>query len=292
MFPESAFPRCNSAYHSQITSIDENEQGIRSDMADESPTRTHTRGAGEMRAALYHEFGGPIAVATLPRPTAPAGGVVVKVEATGVCRSDWHGWKGHDSDIVDHGLPFVPGHELSGTIAEVGEGVTKFRVGDRVAVPFILSCGTCRECARGRATVCEAQAQPGFTMHGSFAEFVALPRAERNLCHLPAQVTFTEAAALGCRSTTAYRAVIQRGRLEPGETLAVFGCGGLGLSAVLCAVAVGARVIAVDVNAPARAKAEALGAVASIDATLGAELVRQVVLELTDGIGAGAISLD
>ena len=261
-------------------------------MADESPTRTHDARAGEMRAALYHEFGGPIAVATLPRPTAPAGGVVVKVEATGVCRSDWHGWKGHDSDIVDHGLPFVPGHELSGTIAEVGEGVTKFRVGDRVAVPFILSCGTCRECARGRATVCEAQAQPGFTMHGSFAEFVALPRAERNLCHLPAQVTFTEAAALGCRSTTAYRAVIQRGRLEPGETLAVFGCGGLGLSAVLCAVAVGARVIAVDVNAPARAKAEALGAVASIDATLGAELVRQAVLELTDGIGAGAISLD
>jgi alcohol dehydrogenase len=129
-------------------------------------------------------------------------------------------------------------------------------------------------------------------MHGSFAEFVALPRAERNLCHLPTQVTFAEAAALGCRSTTAYRAVIQRGRLEAGETLAVFGCGGLGLSAVLCAVAVGARVIAVDVNAPARAKAEALGAVASIDATLGAELVRQAVLELTDGIGAGAISLD
>ena len=217
-----------------------------------------------MRAAAYSAFGGPITVQELPKPEAPPGGVLIEVKATGVCRSDWHGWKGHDSDIVDHGLPFVPGHELSGIVAALVEGVSSFAVGDRVAVPFILSCGRCRECARGRPTICEEQEQPGFTRFGSFAEFVALPRAERNLAKLPAavsvathgpcspvarrargcnpvcpaeieaatlcaQVSFEAAAALGCRGTTAYRAVVQQGRLAAGESAAVFGCGGLGL---------------------------------------------------------------
>ena len=89
--------------------------------------------------------------------------MLIEVKATGVCRSDWHGWKGHDSDIADHGLPFVPGHELSGIVVQLGEGVSGFAVGDRVAVPFILSCGGCRECARGRPTICEDQEQPGFS---------------------------------------------------------------------------------------------------------------------------------
>ena len=193
-----------------------------------------------MRAAVYSAFGGPITVQELPKPEAPPGGVLIEVKATGVCRSDWHGWKGHDSDIADHGLPFVPGHELSGIVAQLGEGVSGFAVGDRVAVPFILSCGGCRECARGRPTICEDQEQPGFTRFGSFAEFVALPRADRNLARLPAEVSFEAAAALGCRGTTAYRAVVQQGRLAEGESVAVFGCGGLGLSCVMMAKAHGA----------------------------------------------------
>ena len=193
-----------------------------------------------MRAAVYSAFGGPITVQELPKPEAPPGGVLIEVKATGVCRSDWHGWKGHDSDIADHGLPFVPGHELSGIVAQLGEGVSGFAVGDRVAVPFILSCGGCRECARGRPTICEDQEQPGFTRFGSFAEFVALPRADRNLARLPAEVSFEAAAALGCRGTTAYRAVVQQGRLGEGESVAVFGCGGLGLSCVMMAKAHGA----------------------------------------------------
>ena len=206
---------------------------------------------------MYHKFRGPIRVEDVPVPVAPEGGVVVEVRATGVCRSDWHGWSGHDSDIEDHGLPFIPGHEVSGVIASVGTGVTTFAAGDRVAIPFILSCGSCRECQRSKPTVCEDQNQPvrsaarqhvaltrfpsilrshirwttqGFTMNGSFAEFVALPRAERNLCHLPEEVSFTMAAALGCRATTAFRAVVQQGRLDRGDVLAVFGCGGVGLS--------------------------------------------------------------
>ena len=222
-----------------------------------------------MRAAVYRTFGGAITVETLPRPVCPADGVVLEVKATGVCRSDWHGWKGHDSDIVQHGLPMVPGHELAGCVAEVGEGVRSLKVGDRVAVPFILSCGGCRECARARPTICERQEQPGFTRFGSFAQFVALPRADRNLCLIPDGVSFVEAAALGCRTTTAYRAIVQRGRLTPRESVAVFGCGGLGLSAVMVAAAqreeepegeAARRIIAIDVNPGARLKALELGA--------------------------------
>ena len=239
-----------------------------------------------MRAAVYREFGGPIRVERIPKPAAPPGGVLLEVKATGVCRSDWHGWKGHDSDIAEHGMPFTPGHECSGIVAALGEATSGFAVGDRVAVPFILSCGRCRECGRGRSTICERQEQPGFTMMGSFAEFLALPRAERNLCKLPPSVSFVEAAALGCRTTTAYRAVVQQGRLAPGEVCAVFGCGGLGLSAIMIAAGHGARVIAIDTSPEALAQAEGFGAFATVDARQPDEAVRARVLELSDGVGA------
>lgn len=244
-----------------------------------------------MKAAVYRSFGGPINIEDVPMPKAAPGGVVVEVKATGVCRSDWHGWKGHDSDIHDHGLPFVPGHELSGVIAEVGVGVTRFAVGDRVAVPFILSCGACVQCDRARPTVCEKQQQPGFTMFGSFAQFVALPRADRNLSLLPDAVSFVAAAALGCRTTTAYRAVLQQGRLQAGETCAVFGAGGVGLSCVMIAAAHGAKVVAVDVSAAARAKARALGAAAAVDGSLPLDDVRRQVREFCGGSGAD-VSVD
>mmetsp|Transcript_12540 Transcript_12540/g.35867 ORF Transcript_12540/g.35867 Transcript_12540/m.35867 type:complete len:223 (-) Transcript_12540:687-1355(-) len=200
-----------------------------------------------MQAAVYRSFGGPIEVKSVPRPKPTADGVVIKVKATGVCRSDWHGWKGHDSDIADHGLPFIPGHEVSGIVVEVGPDVRKFRAGDRVAVPFILSCGCCRECdpgGRNRPTICERQEQPGFTMMGSFAEYLALPRADRNLSVIPEGVSFVEAAALGCRFTTAYRAVVQQGDIQTRQTVAVFGCGGLGLSCVMIAAAAAAAAAA------------------------------------------------
>jgi len=249
-----------------------------------------------MRAAVYRSFNGPINIESVPRPTAPPDGVVVQVMATGVCRSDWHGWKGHDSDIADHGLPFVPGHEVSGIVVEVGSPIRKLNVGDRVAIPFILSCGRCREChpSRNRPTICERQMQPGFTMMGSFAEYLALPRADRNLCILPPDVSFVEAAALGCRFTTAYRAVLQQGRLVQGQTVAVFGCGGLGLSCVMIAAAQGAaRIIAVDVSEEALDKAKEVGATDIVNARSrgsstreGENAVRDEISKITDGIGA------
>lgn len=239
-----------------------------------------------MKAAVYRSFNGPIKIEDLPLPSAPSSGVVIQVMATGVCRSDWHGWKGHDSDIIDHGLPFVPGHEVSGIIVDVGSDVTKFKLGDRVAVPFILSCGQCCMCStHNRPTICEKQEQPGFSMYGSFAEYLALPRAERNLSIMPDGVSFMEAAALGCRFTTAFRAVVQQGGVASHTTVAIFGCGGLGLSCVMIAAAYGAKqIIAVDVSDLALEKAKEVGATDIVNAK--AIDARKKVSELTDGIGA------
>lgn len=253
-----------------------------------------------MNAAVYRSFSGPIAVESVPIPTAPPDGVLLRVMATGVCRSDWHGWKGHDSDVIDHGLPFVPGHEVSGVVVAAGDGVRRFKAGDRVAVPFILSCGECRMCAcHDRPTVCERQEQPGFTMMGSFAEYLALPRADTNLSLVPEGVSFVEAAALGCRFTTAYRAVVQQGGLDVDSNdgdgggagagrkraVAVFGCGGLGLSCVMIAAAHDAeRIICVDVSDRALRKAREVGATDTINGRT--EDVRRRVAELTNGLGA------
>lgn len=246
-----------------------------------------------MRAAVYTAFSGAIQIQEVPKPTAPAGGLLLRVKACGVCRSDYHGWKGLDSDIVTHGLPFTPGHELSGVVVRLGQGTTKFQVGDRVAVPFILSCGNCRQCARSRPTICEAQGQPGFTMPGGFAEFVAIPRADRNVSLMPPKVSFLQAAALGCRMTTAYRAVMQQGRLQVGETVAIFGCGGLGLAAVMIAAAAGdnVRILAVDTSEEACKKAIELGAWHAFDAKEGNDYVRAKIAEVTGGVGAD-VTLD
>ena len=238
-----------------------------------------------MKAAVYRSFGGPIKVEDIPKPNAPQFGVVILVMATGVCRSDWHGWKGHDSDIIEHGLPFVPGHEVSGIVVEVGSGITKFNVGDRVAVPFILSCGQCTMCcSHNRPTTCEKQEQPGFTMLGSYAEYLAIPRAERNLSIIPDRVSFMEAAALGCRFTTAFRAVVQQGNISSNTSVAVFGCGGLGLSCVMIAAAFGAKqIIAVDVSDKALKKAKEVGATDTINAKTAD--VRKNIAEITMEMG-------
>ena len=250
-----------------------------------------------MKAAVYRSFGGPIRVENVPIPPPPErDGVVIQVKATGVCRSDWHGWKGHDGDVVEHGLPFVPGHEVSGVVVMVGSSVKSLQVGDRVAIPFILSCGSCRACHRHKPTVCHHQQQPGFTQWGSFAEFLSLPRADRNLCKITSpHVTFVQAAALGCRFTTAYRAVLQQGRLQPKQSVAVFGCGGLGLSCVMMAVAGDAStIIAVDVSSAALEKARELGATHTL--RVGREednkSVQKRLLSLTDGEEGVDVSLD
>ncbi|MEU8460996.1 zinc-dependent alcohol dehydrogenase family protein [Streptomyces sp. NPDC029003] len=215
-----------------------------------------------MRAVVFERFGEPAEVRDVPDPAPSPGGAVVRVEATGLCRSDWHGWQGHDPDIT---LPHVPGHELAGVIEAVGPGVTRVRPGDRVTVPFVCACGGCADCAAGEHQVCAHQTQPGFTHWGSFAEYVALEHADVNLVALPEELSYATAAALGCRFATAFRAVVARGRVAAGEWVAVHGCGGVGLSAVMIAVAAGARVVAVDTAPAARELARAFGAAHSVD---------------------------
>lgn len=209
-----------------------------------------------MRAMVMDRVGGPLEVREVPDPVPPAGGVVVRVHATGLCRSDWHAWAGHE----DIALPHVPGHELAGVISAVGTGVTRWSVGDRVTVPFTCGCGRCDWCRSGNAQICPDQVQPGFTYWGSFAQYVALHAADANLVAVPAEVSFEAAAALGCRFATAYRALAGRARLTAGEWLTVIGVGGVGLSVVMIAKALGASVIAVDRNPEALAAASALGA--------------------------------
>ncbi|MBL0778925.1 MULTISPECIES: zinc-dependent alcohol dehydrogenase family protein [Streptomyces] len=239
-----------------------------------------------MRAVVFERFGERPEVRELPDPAPSPDGVVVRVEATGVCRSDWHGWQGHDPDIA---LPHVPGHELSGTVAATGARVTRFRAGDRVTVPFVCACGSCAACAQGDHQVCENQTQPGFTRHGSFAEYVALDHADTNLVALPDGLAHPTAAGLGCRFATAHRAVTVQGRVAPGEWVAVHGCGGVGLSAVMIAAAAGARVLAVDVSPDALELARRFGAEVCLDARVGVVPVDGAVRAGAGGEVAAAV---
>jgi D-arabinose 1-dehydrogenase-like Zn-dependent alcohol dehydrogenase len=232
-----------------------------------------------MRAVVFEQFAGPLTVQNVADPAPHTGGVVVQVKSTGICRSDWHAWQGHDRDVV---LPHVPGHELAGEVVAIGKSVRGLELGDRVTVPFVSGCGGCSPCQRGDPQVCDVQFQPGFTHWGSFAEYVGLRYAESNVVRLPESLSYEEAASLGCRFTTAYRALVQLARLSADETLVVFGCGGVGLSAILIARALGARSIAVDLDHAKLELAKSVGADELIDARREPAVAARV-LELTGG---------
>jgi len=199
--------------------------------------------------------------------------------AAGLCRSDWHGWMGHDPDIV---LPHVPGHELAGVVAATGKNVKNWREGDRVTVPFVGGCGRCPQCVSGNHQVCDDQFQPGFTHWGCFAQYVSIQRADINLVSLPETMSFETASSLGCRFVTAFRAVVDQGAVSAGQWVAVHGCGGVGLSAIMIANALGANVIAIDIGAPQLQMATKLGAVATVDASQSDNPV-EAVREITGG---------
>lgn len=239
-----------------------------------------------MKAVLYRAFRDPPTLETLPDPTPPPKGVVIQVEATGLCRSDWHGWMGHDPDIS---LPHVPGHELAGEVVAVGPEVRQWQPGARVTLPFVCGCGTCPQCAAGQHQVCDSQFQPGFTHWGSFAEYVAIDYADVNLVALPETLDAVTAASLGCRFVTAFRAVVDQGQVAAGQWVAVHGCGGVGLSAIMIAHALEAQVVAIDIDDAKLNLARSIGADAVINAREVAA-VPECVCSLT---GGGAhISLD
>lgn len=231
-----------------------------------------------MRAAAITEFRQPLTVDDFPDPEVPSNGVVLEVEASGICMSDWHSWMGHEHLP---GLPHVPGHEMVGTVAAVGPGVSGWVVGDRVTVPFSVGCGECRSCRDGFLNTCDRPFTPGFSVWGSFAELVAIDHADLNLVRLPEDLRPVDAVSLGCRVITAFRALVDRGRLVEGEWLVVHGCGGVGLSAVMIGSAFGARVVAVDIDRASLALAATLGAETTINAAEG-DTVRRIQ-DATDG---------
>ncbi len=226
-----------------------------------------------MKAVFYHHFCQKPVIEELPDPTVSTDSVVVKVMASGVCRSDWHGWQGHDSDIS---LPHVPGHEFAGKIVEVGGNITRWKVGDRVTVPFVGGCGGCPQCYSGNQQVCDHQFQPGFTHWGSFAEYVEVQYAEANLVRLPDDMDYTTAASLGCRFVTAFRAIVDQGKVCAGQWVAIYGCGGVGLSAIMIANALGARVIGVDIDQEKLNFAAKLGATALVNASDDVDVVTKI----------------
>ena len=232
-----------------------------------------------MRAAVYEAFASPLTIQNVPDPIPPEDGVVLKVQATGLCLSDWHGWMGHDPDVT---LPHVPGHEMAGVIVEVGKEVSRWELGERVTLPFVCACGECPQCVSGNHQVCDNQIQPGFTHWGSFAEYVAIHRADVNLVALPDEIDSVTAASLGCRFATSFRAVTAQGRVSAGQWVAVHGCGGVGLSATMIANALGANVIAIDITDEKLDFARSIGAAATVNARTVEDVI-EAVREISQG---------
>ena len=195
-----------------------------------------------MRAAQIVAHREPLVVGEVPDPKCEAAGVVVRVEANGMCRSDWHTWNG---DWAWFGglppLPVVPGHEFSGTVVEVGPEVRRVRLGERVTVPVTEACGRCESCVRGRSAICWSVMFPGYSHSGGYGELVAVSNADLNCVGLPDAVDAVSAAGLACRYSTAFNAVVHVGRLQAGESVVVIGAGGMGVSAVQVAAALAAR---------------------------------------------------
>jgi D-arabinose 1-dehydrogenase-like Zn-dependent alcohol dehydrogenase len=229
-----------------------------------------------MRAAVLRTYNADLVMTDVPDPACPPDGVILKVMACGVCRSDWHGWTG-EHPRVKPGQ--IGGHEYCGEVVAAGP-LAKHKVGQKLIAPFILACGSCPSCQSGQSNTCPNQRLPGFTEPGAFAEYVAVP-FDHNLTVLPDTMSPTLAAGLGCRVTTAWHALTGRAALQAGEWLAVHGTGGIGLSTLILGRAMGARVIVVDIVPEKLAHALSLGAEAAVDAREGntAALIR----DLTNG---------
>lgn len=229
-----------------------------------------------MRAAVLTQFRGDLEIRTVPDPVCEVDGVVMRVLACGICRSDWHGWVG-EHPRVKQGQ--ILGHEYCGEVVEAGPAA-RWKPGDRLIAPFILACGTCPACKSGASTTCDNQRIPGFGEPGAYAEYVSVPRAH-NLVRLPEGLSPIHAAGLGCRVTTAWHALTGRAALQGGEWLAVHGTGGIGLSCLILGRALGARVIVVDVVPEKLEHARGLGAEAALDASGGDVAAR--IREITGG---------
>ncbi|WP_266081437.1 zinc-dependent alcohol dehydrogenase family protein [Haladaptatus caseinilyticus] len=237
-----------------------------------------------MRAAVLEEYQEPLAIKDVDSPDPAVEGAVIEVEACGICRSDWHGWQG-DWDWLGIKPPTgqILGHEPAGKVIEVGDEVENIKVGDRVAVPFNIGDGTCHQCRTGHGNTCQNVMPLGFAepVQGAFAEQLHIPTADHNAVRLPEGVSSVDMAGLGCRFMTSFHALAHRADVEAGDWVAIHGCGGVGLSAVHIADALGANVIAVDLMDDKLQKATDLGAAEAINASEND--VPETVKAITDG---------
>ncbi len=229
-----------------------------------------------MRAAVVREFNEDLSIETVPDPECPNNGVVLDVAACGVCRSDYHGWVGGHPKVTNGS---ILGHEYCGTVVEAGPQA-KYSIGDKLIAPFILGCGDCLACQTGVSNTCESAIVPGFGAPGAYAELVAVP-FDHNLVHLPETMSPALAAGLGCRVTTAWHALTDRANVRAGEWVAIHGTGGIGLSALLLAKMLGARVVVVDIVEAKLNHAKQLGADAAVNALNGD--VAAKIREITSG---------
>lgn len=235
-----------------------------------------------MKAAVFEQFGGPLKVhSDWSDPECGPGDAIIKVEACGICRSDYTLWNGGMEWLgLVPPLPAVLGHEYCGVVEEVGGSVTGFRKGDRVVSPFGHACGKCEFCDDGHQNVCADIQIPSMHYTGGYAAYTKVANADVNLVKLPDAIGYPEAAGMGCRFVTAYHGVVDQAAVKPGEWVAVFACGGVGLAAVNIASALGAKVVAVSRNEGKLGLAKQLGAVHAVQA--GAKAAEEVV-ELTGG---------
>jgi len=231
-----------------------------------------------MKAAVFHGSGQPLRIEEIPTPAPGLGQVVVKTAACGVCHTDLH--------YIDHGVPtfkqppLVLGHEASGVVAQVGSGVKDFKVGDRVLLPAVLTCGVCEFCRTGRENICQTMTMFGNNVDGAYAEFVVTPA--KDIFHLPKEIPLEEGAIIADAISTPYHAVRNRAEVKAGDTVVVFGCGGVGINIVQVAAAVGGVVIAVDVSEKKLDWARKFGATYTINAGK-VEKIGKEIKKLTDG---------
>jgi D-arabinose 1-dehydrogenase-like Zn-dependent alcohol dehydrogenase len=209
-----------------------------------------------MRAIRLMEPGKPAKMQEIDVPRPGASDVLVRVKAAGVCHSDAH----YRSGVTKAGpLPVTLGHEVAGVVEETGSAVSTLAAGDRVCIHYLTSCGRCYYCSRGNEQFCGTGKMIGKHRDGGWAEYICMP--ERSVFRLPSEIPVDHGAVMMCSSSTALHALL-KARLQPGETVAVFGVGGLGSSAVQLARACGAfQVFAVDINPAKLERAEGWGAV-------------------------------
>ncbi len=233
-----------------------------------------------MKAAVLEAYNQPLVIRNVPDPEPGRHGAVVKVEANGICRSDWHAWCEHWPGFLT--LPHVLGHEITGIVESVGPEVTKFKPGQRVVVPFSGGDGHCVWCQAGLPNLCDNPVVPGFRTWGGFAEYAAVDKADLNLVALPEEVGFVAGAGMGCRFMTAFHALTDRAPVRAGEWVVVYGCGGVGLSAVEIAHALGAQVIGVDIDDAKLELARQIGATAVVNSKAAGDPA-EAILDLTGG---------